>query len=82
VLEAAVHRLPAFFSDLEPLRELGGRHAEYFSPGAEPEVWAGRIAGVLKMSRAATERRRVLREFSWGIIDEKYLTPLLKELGA
>jgi glycosyltransferase involved in cell wall biosynthesis len=82
VLEAALHRLPAFFSDLEPLRELGGRHAEYFSPGAEPEVWAGRIGGVLKMSRVASERRRVLRDYAWGTIYEKYLGPLLRELAA
>jgi glycosyltransferase involved in cell wall biosynthesis len=82
VLEAGMHRVPSFFSDLEPLRELGGRHAEYFSPGAEPEVWAGRIGGVLKMSHLANQRRRVLREHAWAVIDENYLAPFWRELEA
>jgi glycosyltransferase involved in cell wall biosynthesis len=76
-LEAALHRLPVFCSDIEPLRERLRETAVLFPPDADPACVATLIAESLEASPAFRERRRVLRECSWGAIYRWHLAPLL-----
>ncbi len=77
LLEAALHRLPAFCSDIEPLRGLLRETASHFSPDEEPASLATRIEDTLSACPAFREKKRVLREFSWAAIYRKHLAPLL-----
>lgn len=77
LLEAALHRLPVFCSDIEPLRDLLREGAVHFSPDAEPAHVASLIEQALGASPAFRERRRVLREYSWRAIYRQHLAALL-----
>jgi glycosyltransferase involved in cell wall biosynthesis len=79
LLEAALHRLPSFCSDIEPLRDLLRQGAVHFPPDAEPAHVATLIEGTLAASPVFRERRRVLREYSWGAIYRQHLAALLAE---
>jgi glycosyltransferase involved in cell wall biosynthesis len=76
-LEAALHRLPVFCSDIEPLRDRLRETAVLFPPGAEPSHVATIIEETLAASPAFRERRRVLRECSWDAIYREHLAALL-----
>ena len=76
-LEAALHRLPVFCSDIEPLRDRLRETAVLFPPDAEPSHVATIIEETLAASPAFRERRRVLRECSWGAIFRRHLATLL-----
>lgn len=78
VLEAALHHLPIFCSDIEPLRELAGAHAHRFSPETPPGQVAAQIAGALERDARFLARRRVLTEYSWEAIYERHLGLLLE----
>ncbi len=77
LLEAALHRLPVFCSDIEPLRDLLRETAVLFSPDAEPARVASLIEETLAASPVFRERRRVLRECSWEAIYRRHLAALL-----
>jgi glycosyltransferase involved in cell wall biosynthesis len=77
LLEAALHRMPVFCSDIEPLRDLLHETAAYFSPDAPPADVASLIEGTLAASSAYRERKRMLAEFSWSAIFRDHLEPLL-----
>ena len=77
LLEAALHRLPVFCSDIEPLRNLLHEGAFHFSPDAEPAHIASLIGETLAASPAFRERRRVLREYGWDVIYRRHLAALL-----
>jgi len=77
LLEAALHRLPVFCSDIEPLREQLRETAVFFSPDAEPARVATMIGETLAASPAFRERRRVLGECSWGAVYRRHLAALL-----
>ena len=77
LLEAALHRLPVFCSDIEPLRDRLRETAVLFPPDAEPTRVAALIAETLTASPAFRERKRVLREYGWGAIYRRHLAALL-----
>jgi glycosyltransferase involved in cell wall biosynthesis len=77
LLEAALHRLPVFCSDIEPLRDRLRETAVLFPPDAEPARVAAIIQETLAASPAFRERKRVLGEFSWGAIYRQHLASLL-----
>ena len=76
-LEAALHRLPVFCSDIEPLRDRLRETAVLFPPDAEPAHVAQLIEETLAASPAFRERRRVLREYRWDAIYRQHLASLL-----
>lgn len=77
LLEAALHRLPVFCSDIEPLRDLLCEGAVLFPPDADPADVASRIEETLAGSPAFRERRRVLREYGWNATYGRHLAPLI-----
>jgi glycosyltransferase involved in cell wall biosynthesis len=77
LLEAALHRLPVFCSDIEPLRDRLRETAVFFPPDAAPADVARIIRDSLAASSAFRERRRVLRECSWDAIYGRHLAACL-----
>ena len=77
LLEAALHRLPVFCSDIGPLRERLRETAVFFPADAAPARVATLIADSLAASPAFRERGRVLRECSWSAIYRRHLAALL-----
>ena len=77
LLEAAMHRLPVFCSDIEPLRDRLRETAVLFPPDAEPARLAAVIVETLAASPAFRERKRVLEECSWSAIFCRHLDGLL-----
>ncbi len=77
LLEAALHRLPVFCSDLEPLRERLRETIVFFPSEADAVRVADLIAETLAASPAFRERQRVLHECSWSAIFRDHLAALL-----
>ncbi len=75
MLEAALHRLPAFCADIEPLRSLPG--ALPFSLDLPACAIARYIIRQMAGWPANHPRRAVLRDFTWPAIYRKKLAPLL-----
>ena len=79
VLEAALHRLPIFCTDLEPLNALLTRGVTTFPLEAAPEEIATLIVTTLDADRAHAARKQTLRTYSWDAIYRNFLSPLLSE---
>jgi glycosyltransferase involved in cell wall biosynthesis len=77
LLEAAMHRLPVFCSDIEPLRDLSAGNVTFLPDGAEAPRLATLIADTLGASAAFGARKRVLRDYGWPSIYRRHLAPLL-----
>jgi glycosyltransferase involved in cell wall biosynthesis len=77
VLEAGLAGLPVFCSDIPPLRNLGGAHATYFSPDANPYELANTIAAHLSSNPVFRLRSDVRRQYTWENIYDQHIAPLL-----
>ena len=77
LLEAALHRLPVFCSDIAAHREVAETGAEFFKLTAKPSVIAKSIQAHLKNDRAGERKREVVRGHGWEQIYAEYLEPLL-----
>jgi len=75
VLEAAIHRLPAFVADIEPLNTLPG--AIPFSIELAPEEIAAFLMRQIASSPSIQARKTAVRHFAWSAIWRNYLAPLL-----
>ncbi len=79
IIEAALHRLPIFCSDIEPLNTLLAHGLSTFSPDATPDEIAALIAATLSTDPACTARKETMRSYSWDAIYRNFLSPLLAE---
>jgi glycosyltransferase involved in cell wall biosynthesis len=77
ILEAGFSRLPVFCSDIAPLKSLGGEFANYFSPDADPQVVAKRIADHLSTSSIFNLRASVRSGYTWQQVYRTRIVPLL-----
>ena len=77
LIEAALHRLPVFCSDIDPLNELLRENVTRFPPETRASQIATLIATTLDASPAYRERKRILREYGWPAIYRRHLAPLL-----
>lgn len=77
VLEAALHRLPIFAADIEPLRSLASAGATFFDLAAQPSAIAALIASHLAENTAHLARKAALAQSSWSAIYDKHFAPLL-----
>ncbi len=78
LLEAALARLPVFCAEIEPLRELGGEQAHYFSPEAEPQEVARLIASVLSGAPGFAAAVRARQLYDWERIFTMHIEPLVQ----
>ena len=76
MLEAALHRVPAFCADIEPLRHLPG--AIPFPQDSTPAEIASLIIRQMEAWPANSPRKAVVRNYAWPAVYRKYLAPLLK----
>jgi mannosylglucosylglycerate synthase len=76
VLEAALHRMPAFISDLAPLQEIAGASARRFDPQIPASELAPLILETLQADPTVRARKHALR-FRWEAIYRAYVEPLL-----
>lgn len=77
ILEAGLAGLPIFCADIPPLRSLGGAHATYFSPDADPGRLADLVAQELSSNPVFRMRTDVRRQFTWERIYTQHIAPLL-----
>ncbi len=77
MLEAALHRLPAFCSGIEPLTGMPG--ALPFPLDAEPLEIARFMMRQMGPSHPIHARKVMAREFAWPAIWRNFLAPLLSE---
>ena len=77
VLEAALHRLPVFCSDIEPIASLPGAAEYRYSPDTEAAPVATTIAAALAGDPRRESRRQVLTTYAWPAIYRHHLEPFL-----
>jgi glycosyltransferase involved in cell wall biosynthesis len=77
LLEAALHRIPIFCSDIPAHREVAEKRAEFFKLTAKPAVIAKSIQAHLKNDVEGRRKREVERQYGWECIYKEYLEPLL-----
>jgi glycosyltransferase involved in cell wall biosynthesis len=78
VLEAALHRLPIFCADVEPMNSLLQHSIHAFDPYGSPCDVAKLIERILDQSAPHRARREVLRRYTWERVWEEHLAPLLE----
>jgi len=78
LIEAAFSHLPAFCSDIPPLRELGLNDATFFSPDEDPVKIARLLAEYFQTSMPARLAMRARSSFRWEAIYRQQIKPLLK----
>lgn len=78
LLEATLHRLPAFCSDIPAHRELAGTGVVFFKLTEKADDLANQILKHLEKDKVIERKRWVLRQFGWDRIYKECLEPLLK----
>ncbi|HET6407686.1 MAG TPA: glycosyltransferase family 4 protein, partial [Chthoniobacteraceae bacterium] len=76
-LEAALHRIPCFCTDIEPLRHLPG--VTPFAPDSSPRDVARLVIQRMQLWPANLPRKVVVNDYAWTAIYRKHLAPLLLE---
>ena len=77
ILEAPLHRVPVFCSDIPAHRELAAKHAHFFKLDAKADDVATAIRKELAKDKAGALKREVERKFGWERIYQDHLEPLL-----
>lgn len=77
LLEAQVHRLTVFCSNLPVHREVLGNDALYFEINAKPEEISAQIVQELRTTFVTHQRRRLWRRHDMVKICQEHLEPLL-----
>jgi glycosyltransferase involved in cell wall biosynthesis len=77
VLEAALHRLPVFCADIEPMNCLLDHSLHVFDPEGSPSEVATLIQRTLDRSATHRARRETVARYAWSAIWRNYLEPLL-----
>jgi glycosyltransferase involved in cell wall biosynthesis len=78
VLEAALHRLPIFCADIEPMNGLLEHSLYVFDPEGSPAEVATLIQRTLDRNASHRARRETIARYSWKSIWDEYLDPLLR----
>ena len=77
ILEAALHRLPIFCNDIEPMSGMLGGALHLFSAEASPGEIAAQVTSALEGTREFKGRKAAMGESTWNSIYDKFLAPLL-----
>lgn len=78
LIEAGVFQKPVVVSNIPTFKEIGkGTDVIYFGLDESPQSIASKIVKAINKSQTYKLFRRVLREYSWEGIFEKYIKPLL-----
>jgi mannosylglucosylglycerate synthase len=77
VLEAAMHRLPVFCADIEPMNCLLNHSLHVFDPEGSPAEVATLIQRTLDRNAPQRARREAITRYSWSAVWRQYLEPIL-----
>lgn len=77
LLEAALTRLPIFCSNIDPLPEIGGHDAHYFSPDAPAQQVADLIFNTLNTDPIYNFSVRARQSYAWQRVYNQHIEPLL-----
>ncbi len=80
LIEASQVKLPVFCSNIDPLRELAGDEAHYFSPESDPKDVASMIRTQVD-GNSVLQMRMHLRRYDWDQLYKREIEPLLLESG-
>jgi len=80
IIEAAFSGMPVFCSDIPVLRELGGDDVSYFDPDAAPGTIADQIAARMNGEMTLRWARRTRHAYTWKMIYQAQIEPLLREV--
>ena len=78
IVEAAIHRLPIFCTDVQPMNSLLSHGLQVFDPEAEPGETARLVERTLDRSPTHRARREALRRYAWPVVWQEHLAPLLR----
>jgi len=80
-LEGSLFRLPAAFSDIPPLKEIGQHFKShlFFRLDEPPEKIAARVDKLLADSSVIQDRRTVIEKYGWAAVFTKKIRPLLEK---
>jgi glycosyltransferase involved in cell wall biosynthesis len=81
IVEAALHRLPIFCTDVEPMNGLLTPALHVFAPDATASEVATLLERTLHHSTAHRARREALRRYAWRAVWREHLVPLLRLSG-
>ena len=79
LLEAGLHRLPAFCTAAEPMQSVLSAHVTPIDPSAPPAQTAKAITDALARDPSYIARRQVLGASSWEAIFESHIAPAYLE---
>ncbi len=79
ILEGALHRIPIFCADIEPMKSLAHHNVTFFSPETDPGALAGTIHKIISTSPAIQAAKAAVRDYSWKSVYPRHLEPLLNE---
>lgn len=79
LLEAGVTKLPIFCTAIQPLLEVGGKEAHYFSLDTSPEKVAEMILRVVEKDPRVNMFKKVVKNYTWNLIFQKYLKSLVED---
>ena len=82
LLEAGLTRLPAFTTDLAPLRAIGDDAIHTFTLEEPPDRVAAKIINTLMEEHGYRLRRRVLAAYTWEVLMRERVVPLLTRTAA
>ncbi len=82
ILEGAIHRLPVFCADVEPINSWIPKYVRLFPPRAAPALIAAQIRSELQSSRETQARKIAARDYGWDAIYQNFLAPLLAETSS
>jgi|GEM_PF-509907 len=77
LLEAAIHRLPIWCSDLPVHREVLGEAAQFFPADGDPATIATSLRDWIATDRGFQLRKKIWRAASWRQLCKERLEPLL-----
>ena len=78
VLEAGIHGLPVFLSDIPPLRAVAGEEGVFFGIDEDSHIIARRIADRLQGDPRHRLRARVAQEYTWEGVYRRCIRPLVE----
>jgi glycosyltransferase involved in cell wall biosynthesis len=80
ILEAGLTGMPAFCSDIPPLRDLGGSYVNYFPLEEEPANIASMIFEKLSTDSSFKFRTFVRSHYTWRQIYKQQIQPLFERV--
>ena len=77
VLEGALHGIPIFCADIEPMKSIAQNNITFFDLTIEPAALARSIIEHVAGSAAIQSRKGLIRDYSWTALYPNFIDPLL-----